>query len=264
MRECICVCVCVYESSVCISTSADSTCAGTHPPSHTLLQQTATDCNRLQQPAPSHTHSRNHVYQPHATPCNTPQHIATYCITLHHCNGAYIQTHSVAIAREACSLGTRTTHCNTLQHTATYCNTYIQKLIPWPLCGKRAVLGTLTTRCNTLQHTASHCNTLQQIYTETDPVAIAREACSPWYPTPLGLAVSFPISLPVLPLLYVYMCIYIYICMYIYMYVCIHTRLCIYTYTYNRVHKYIYIDMHPSSTRGEFPSFVPSPAPKYI
>ena len=111
--------------------------------------------------------------------CNTLQHTATHCTTLHspedvllplgicmreallcYCEALlcslqhtiFSRRHMLlplgvcmreALLHETMTLQHSATHCNTLQQIATHCNT----------------LQHTSTHCNTLQHTATHCNT---------------------------------------------------------------------------------------------------------
>jgi len=110
----------------------------------TLLQFTATHCNKLRHTA---THCITH--------CNTRQHTATHCNTLQH----------------------TATHCNTLQHTATRCNTWyrtatycitLQHTTTRSTYEERCVLfykgssanHVVSTYCNALKDNTRHCNPL--------------------------------------------------------------------------------------------------------
>ena len=86
--------------------------------------------------------------------CNTPQHAATRCNTLHRTALHFSKRLIQFVTDKHCSV----THCNTLKHAAAHCNT----------------LQHAATHCNTLQHTATHCNTLQ--HTATHSLALERAA----------------------------------------------------------------------------------------
>jgi hypothetical protein len=125
------------------------------------LQQTATDCNRLQHvenfcvTPDNSTVSRLILWrewlQQTATDCNTLQHTATHCNTLQMCT-----YQKVCISRH--------THCNTLQHTATRCNTLQRTATVYTFeiwIQLSYSLQHTATHCSTQQHTAIPCNTLQ-------------------------------------------------------------------------------------------------------
>jgi len=69
--------------------------------------------------------------------CNTLQHTATHCNTLH-----------------------TATHCNALQHTTTHCNTLQHIRHYTAIYGN--TLQHIAIHRNILQHTAKHCNALQR------------------------------------------------------------------------------------------------------
>ena len=62
----------------------------------------------------------------HTSHCNTLQHTATHCDTLHN-HDAFIVRHSATPATHWHTLEHIATHCNTLQHTATH---YIITTLP--------------------------------------------------------------------------------------------------------------------------------------
>ena len=127
-------------------------------------QQTATDCNRLQQTAALLSINRTRCNA--ATHCNTLQHTATHCNTLQHtathCNTLQHTGASLSIRRPRCNAAT---HCNTLQYTATHCRIAIDAKDSLQCC--HTVQHTATCSaidCNRLQHTATHRNTLRYDY----------------------------------------------------------------------------------------------------
>jgi len=135
------------------------------------MQQTATDCNRLQQSAtyrscvqpvaPRATKTlfatSSNTLQHTATHCNMLQHAATHCNMLQHTTTNYIILQDTATC---CNKLQRTaTHCNSLQYTTTHCNTLQHTTTHWNIPHHTA------THCNTLQHTATQYNTLQHTAT---------------------------------------------------------------------------------------------------
>jgi len=86
--------------------------------------------------------------------CNTLQHTATHCNTLHVTDAGGVRARTKLPALQHL-------HCSTLQHSATHCNTLQQSAI----------------HCNILQHSATHCNTLQHIATHCNAVTAAHCHC---------------------------------------------------------------------------------------
>jgi len=98
--------------------------------------------------------------------CNTMQHTAIHCKTVHEYTATQSSCdslrrdiwHMLHIATHCNTLQHTATHCNTLKHTATNCNTFHLPDISHVTTLSNPLQPTAT-QCNPLQHNATQCNT---------------------------------------------------------------------------------------------------------
>jgi len=158
--------------------------------SASVLQHTATHCNRLQ-----HAATRCNTLQHTATHCNALQHTATHCNTLYstatRCNTLH-------------TLQRTAIHCNTLQHVANVKRMYTRSalsddwrdlhslsmrtrvtisreaLLVWQRrrrMRKKMCVEITGAHCNILQHIATRYNTLQHATTRCDTLKHTATHC---------------------------------------------------------------------------------------